>query len=94
MADETRDSAGVKVIANAVAVAEVPAPLSVRSVNVVLDSHNRSPHGLATEIVEVELWPANQGNADWMQFCDVLRFRCERGKSAAMLELLGLKPAK
>lgn len=71
----------------------IPA-LSVRSVNVVIDSHNKSPNGFATEIVEVEAYPAGLGNAEWMQWCDVLRFRCERGKSSALLELLGLKPSK
>lgn len=88
--------ADVKPIEN-VAMSAAPAPvayLSVRSINVVTDSHNQSPGGFPIDIVEVELYPFNQGNGDWMQWSDLLRFRVERGGATKMLAALGLKPAK
>lgn len=94
MADDTAGTPPVKMIQNTVPVAVVSPPLSVRSVNVVIDSHNLSPNGFPIEIVEVELYPANQGNAAWMQWSDLVRFRCERGHASEMLALLGLRPAK
>lgn len=93
MADDDKGLPPIKVIQNT-----VPSPpaqsLSVRSVNVVIDSHNKSPNGFPTEIVEVELFPLNQGNGDWMQWCDLARFRCERGNADKLIASLGLKPTK
>lgn len=96
MADDNAGSPPVKMIQNTVAAAAsaVPPALSVRSVNVVVDSHNKSPNGFPIDIIEVELYPLNQGNGDWMQWSDLLRFRVERGGADKMLAALGLKPAK
>lgn len=96
MADDNTGPASVKVIAATVPIVAPPAPppLSVRSVNVVIDSHNKSPGGMATEICEIALYPLGEGNADWMQWGDLVRFRCERGASNKILKALGLAPAK
>lgn len=75
--------------------AESQAPvagLSVRSIRVLPDPYNRSPGGLPMDIVEVEFFPLNEGNGDWMRWADLARFRCERGNADKVLAGLGLKP--
>lgn len=68
------------------------AGLSVRSIRVVPDPYNRSPGGMAMDIVEVEFYPLGEGNSiHWMQWADLARFRCERGQADKVLAGLGLK---
>lgn len=69
--------------------------LTVRSYRVVPDLYNKSPNGIETEIVEVEFLPAGEGNhVRWMQWNDLGRFRCERGKAEACLRDLDLMPVE
>jgi hypothetical protein len=101
MTDETQDStlpvATVDVTAaieKATAMVAAMPSLSVRSINIVPDSHNKSPGGMSTDIVEIALFPAGEGNAEWMQWCDLARFRCERGAADKLLAMMGLSPKK
>lgn len=101
MADDTTSGGsgsgggGIVVLKNTPIQIPQSAPsLSVRSVNVIPDSHNRSPGGLPMDIVEIEFYPFNQGNGDWMQWRDLSRFVCERGTADRLIRALGLTPSK
>lgn len=72
--------------------APVAPGLSVRSVSVMQLPHTISPNGHPVDLVEVELYPHGDGNSiHWMQWSDLLRFRCERGHADALLAAMGLR---
>ena len=64
--------------------------LPVREIRII-PTQSKSPANEFVDIVEIELALPNDGNCDWMQWMDVLRLRCERGKADGLLKTMGLK---
>ena len=65
--------------------------LSAVSVSVLSDGQNRTPGGMAQDIVEIELAPL--AGADFMVWRDLIRFSCEHGRAAHIIAALGLSVA-
>ena len=69
---------------------QAPASLPVRAIRII-PTQSKSPANEFVDIVEIELALPNDGNCDWMQWMDVLRLRCERGKADGLLKTMGFK---
>jgi hypothetical protein len=90
MADETNDTRALPDLSIPAANDNARPRLPIREIRII-PTHAKSPANEFVDIVEIELALPNDGNCDWMQWMDVLRLRCERGKADGLLKTMGLK---